>query len=43
MQLENYIVGQSNKFFFFGGGGGCGKEKAKKELIQDRKVSLFAS
>lgn len=42
MQLENYIVGQSNNFFL-GGGGVWGKEKAKKELIQDRKVSLFAS
>lgn len=38
MQLKNYIVGQSNNFFF-----GGEREKSKKELIQDRKGSLFAS
>ena len=37
MQLENYIVGQSNKFFFFGGGGGEGRKKPKSNSFRTVK------
>ena len=37
MQLENYIVGQSNNFFFFGGGGGWGLETYE----QKKRTSLI--